>query len=230
MRIHIFNVSATLSADMNVFLPFFLFFSVSLNWERERERERVIAMLKKGVGRNSLNVYLSFWRVPSESIFSFTGWWTLYIYIALAWRHRSFLSKILSASSPGDFSGSFNISYHFNYCPANPGSGSSPRAWHEIRPICSRRHLSSKLIFFTPISADGRRCHFRFRVLANHLASIFFLPLSGDSFGLLSLSPSHWVQTSVGFHSDLDLLLRPRGIDLDSYCSLNDHSLGGLLI
>ena len=30
-------------------------------------------MLKKGVGRNSLNVYLPFQRVPSESIFSFMG-------------------------------------------------------------------------------------------------------------------------------------------------------------
>ena len=51
-----------------------------------------------------------------------------------------------------------------------------------------------KLIFFFPISADGRRRlfplteeggYFRFGILANHLASIFFLPLSGDSLGLL---------------------------------------------
>ena len=43
---------------INVFLPFpFLssFFKL-----RERETERVIAMLKKAVGRNSLSVYLSF--------------------------------------------------------------------------------------------------------------------------------------------------------------------------
>ncbi len=33
-------------------------------------------MLKKGVGRNSLSVR----RVPLESIFSFTGWRTLFIY------------------------------------------------------------------------------------------------------------------------------------------------------
>ena len=50
-------------------------------------------MLKKGVRRNRLNVYLSFWRVPSESIFSF--WAGGFIYIALAWRHRFSLSKIL---------------------------------------------------------------------------------------------------------------------------------------
>ena len=42
-----------------------------------------------------------------------------------------------------------------------------------------------KLIFLFPTSADGRSSHFRLRVLANHLASIFFPPLSGDSLGLL---------------------------------------------
>ena len=43
-------------------MSFFLFFSFLSSFFklRERERERVIAMLKKGVGRNSLNVYLSF--------------------------------------------------------------------------------------------------------------------------------------------------------------------------
>ena len=64
-----------------------------------------------------------------------------------------------------------------------------------------------KLIFFIPISADGRSSHFRLRVLPNHLASIFFLPLSGDSLGQLSLWPGHRVQTSVGFHS---ISSRPR--------------------
>ena len=105
-----------------------------------------------------------------------------------------------------------------------------PELGTRFAPICSPQHLSSKLIFSTPISAVGRRCHFCFRVLVNHFASIFFLPLSDDSLGLLSLSPGHRVQTSVGFHSDLDLLLRPRGIDLDSYSCLNGHSLGSLLI
>ena len=84
-----------------------------------------------------------------------------------------------------------------------------PESWHWIRPICSQQSLSEKLIFLFPIFADGRRCHPLFRVLANHLASTFFLPLSGDSLGLLYpiLYPSgHQVQTSVCFHSDLDLL------------------------
>ena len=42
-----------------------------------------------------------------------------------------------------------------------------------------------KLIFLFPTSADGRTSHFHLRVLANHLAFFFFLPLSGDSLGLL---------------------------------------------
>ena len=116
----------------------------------------------------------------------------------MAWRHRFFLSKILSAF----FTRSLGHSVHTYLFIAT----SVP-----------------KLIFFTPVSADGRRCHFRFRALANHLT--FFLPFPGDSLGLLSISSGHRVQTSVGFHSDLDLLLRPRGIDLDSYSSLNGHSL-----
>ena len=52
----------------------------------ERERECAIAVL-------------SFLTVSSESI-SLLGAGG-FIYIALAWRHRFFLSKILSASSPG---------------------------------------------------------------------------------------------------------------------------------
>ena len=161
-------------------------------------------MLKKGVGRNSLNVYLSFDRFLGE-YFLFYGLAKFYLYIALAWRHRSFLSKIL-----------------FRFFTRSLGMRLAPSVHDDIS--------LSKLIFFTHISADRRRCHFRLRVLANHFASIFLLSLSGDSFGLLSLSPGHKMQTSVGFHSDLDLLVRPRGIDLDSYSSLNGHSLGGLLI
>ena len=121
----------------------------------------------------------------------------IYIYIALAWTHRSFLSKILSAF----FTRSLGHSVHTYLFIAT----SVP-----------------KLIFFIPISADGKGGYFHFRVLAN-LA--FFLPFPGGSLGLLSLSPGHRMQTSVGFHSDLDLLLWPRGIDQDSYSSLNGHSL-----
>ena len=45
-----------------------------------------------------------------------------------------------------------------------------------------------KTEFFTPISADEKGAISGFRVLANHSTSFFFFTLSGDSFGLLSLS------------------------------------------
>ena len=50
-------------------MSFFLILFFLPFWNWEREREYVIAVLRKGVGRNSLNVYLAFWRVPSENIF-----------------------------------------------------------------------------------------------------------------------------------------------------------------
>ena len=52
-----------------------------------------------------------------------------------------------------------------------------PESWPEIRPICSRRHLSSKKFSFTLFPLTERRCHFLFRVLANHFASFFFFPV-----------------------------------------------------
>ena len=48
-----------------------------------------------------------------------------------------------------------------------------------------------KLIFFFPISTDGKKVPLPFWVLANHLASTFFLPLSGDSLGLLYVPVPH---------------------------------------
>ena len=156
-------------------------------------------MLKKGVGRNSLNVYLSFdgFLRRAFSLLQAGG----FIYIALAWRHRFLLSKIL-----------------FCFSTRSLGMRLAPSVHDDIS--------LQNWFFFTLFPLTERRCHFRFRDLANHFASIFFLLLSGDSLGLLSLSPGHRVQTSVDFHSDLDLLLRPRGSDLDSYSSLNGHSLG----
>ena len=68
-------------------------------------------------------------------------------------------------------------------CPRSfPLSLSGVLAW-DSHPLTTTS--SSKLIISFPISADGRSSHFRLRVLANHLASVFFLPLSGDSLGLL---------------------------------------------
>ena len=55
-------------------------------------------MLKKGVGRNSLNVYLSSDRFLRRvfSLLRAGRILYMYIYIALAWRHGLHLSKILS--------------------------------------------------------------------------------------------------------------------------------------
>ena len=81
---------------------------------------------------------------------------------------------------------------------------SCPRYFRLSFPIWSRRCLiqDSFSYFFFPLT--GRRCHFRFRVPAYHLASISFLPPSGDSLGLLYVTPypilypsGHQVQTSV---------------------------------
>ena len=128
-------------------MSFFPFLFLSSFFEL-RERECVIAVLSFLTG--SFGEYFLFYGLAEFYIYIY-----VYIYIALAWRHRYCLSKILSDPPPdGDFGGSFNISYHFNYCPANPGSGFSPGVWHEIRPIYSLRHLSSKLIFFS--SFNGR--------------------------------------------------------------------------
>ena len=132
-----------------------------------------------GVGRNSLNVYLSFRRVPSESISSFTGWWNfiyiyIYIYNSLAWR-PTFLSKILSA---------FFI------------RSLGPRFAPSVHGDISLQNWFSYSLF--PL--DEKWGYFRFKILANHLA--FFLPFPGhrlqtcvgfhsvgNPFGLLSLSP-----------------------------------------
>ena len=63
-----------------------------------------------------------------------------------------------------------------------------PEFGTKFAPICSRRPLFQNWFSLPlfPLTEEGG--YFRFRILANHLASIFFLPLSGDSLGLLSLS------------------------------------------
>ena len=95
-----------------------------------------------------------------------------------------------------------------------PGSASSPGVLHQI-PVLSH---SSFLFLLTKKATSV------FRVLANHSASFSFLhpvrrflrtTILTSVYPLLYLS-GHRIQTSVGFHSDLDLLLRPRGIDLQS--------------
>ena len=131
------------------------------------------------------------WRV--FSILRVNG--ILCIHKSLAWRHGFFfLSKILSA--------------FFTRSLARD----SPRSVHT--DLCSKNRFS-----FTLFPLTERRCHFRFRVLANHLASIFFLPLLGDSLGLLSLWSGHrvtscWLSLWPTFFTFPD---RPWGIDLYHY-------------
>ena len=51
------------------------------------------------------------------------------------------------------------------------------------RPFTATSILKTE--FFIPTSSDEKDTTSGFRVLANNLASFFFLTLSGDSFGLL---------------------------------------------
>ena len=94
---------------------------------------------------------------------------------------------------------------------------------HCVHTSC-HSNCCPKTDFLIPISADEKGCYFHFRILANHLASFFF-PVRRFLWTNICpvypfLYPSgHRVQTSVGFHSDLDLLLRLREIDLHSYSS-----------
>ena len=129
--------------------------------------------------------------------FLFYGLAKFYIYIALAWRHRYFLSKIL-----------------FRFFTRSLGMRPAPSVHDDISPL---NWYSLPLFLLTE---EGATSALGFRPIIS-----LFLPFPGDSLGLLSLSPGHRVQTSVGFISDLDLLLWPKGINLDSYSSLNGHSL-----
>ena len=89
----------------------------------------------------------------------------LYIHNALAWRHRSFLSKILSAF--------FTRSLGPRFC------------------VLSRWPHLPKLIFFTPISADGRRGLFSLWDSSQSFGFYLLLLLSGDSLGLLYVPIPH---------------------------------------
>ena len=159
MRTHIFNVSAISSADnIEIQMSFFLilFFLPSLNWEREY----IIAELRKGGGRNNLKVYLAFWQVPSESIFSFRGL-------------RDFFTAWLEGISYLLVQDSFHFSpefwRQFQFILSHQLLSGKPRlflftrnlAWDS--PVRSRWSLSSKLIsFFLSISADKEKSYFRF--------------------------------------------------------------------
>ena len=125
------------------------------------------------------------WRIFS---FFFSGWQNLFMHIALAWRYGFYLSKIISGllwwiRRKFQYIWSFQLLFH------------KSRFWCFIRSLAWDPFTTTsvpKLIFLFPISTDGRRGLFLlFGILANHLASIFFLPLSGDSLGLLYVPVPH---------------------------------------
>ena len=109
----------------------------------------------------------------------------LYIYNALARRHRFFLSKILSVFFTRSLARDSPPSVHDDISLQNP---SSPGAWHKTPFIATS---VPKLIFFTPISADGRRGLFPLWDSCQSFGFYLLLPRPGDSLGLLYVPIPH---------------------------------------
>ena len=129
----------------------------------------------------------------SGEYFFFYGLRDFILLLVLAGRHGSFVSEIFS-------------------CLLLPGVLDFSSVRHEPCPT------TNFLIFLFPLT--GRRCHFRFRVPANHLASTFFLPVSGEPSEvteyqhLLVSNPTHIL------HFDgLLLLIHARGIVVNIFPS-----------
>ena len=85
--------------------------------------------------------------------FFFYGLTDFILFLVLAWRNGSFMSEIY-------------------FCLLIPGVLGFSSIRHKPCPT------TDFSLFLFPLM--GRRCHFRFRVPANHLASTFFLPVSGN--------------------------------------------------
>ena len=122
----------------------------------------------------------------------------VYIHNTLAWRHRSFLSKIISDF----FTWSLGI---------------------RSRVLSRRPHLQN--IFFTPISSDERKGLFPlwdssqsfsfYLLLCQAIATDYYM----SSISLLYPS-GHRVKTSVAFHSDPQSLLSPTGRSKLTYITI----------
>ena len=126
------------------------FFSFLSFFFKLREREK--GYIKLGIRRNGLKVYFFFRRSSCGEYFLFYRLIDFMLFLVLAWRNGSFVSKI------------FFVFFYPEYLALVPS------ATNPVQP----------LIFLFLFSLTGRRCHFRFRVPANHLASTFFLPVSGN--------------------------------------------------
>ena len=124
------------------------FFSCRSFFFKFRERER--GYIKLVIKRNGLKVYLSFF---------FEGvMWRIFLLLRANRLNAIFNTglKNLGPSCPR---------YVFVFFTRSTGIGS---VCHEPCPITN--------FFFSFLSLTGRRCHFRFRVPANHLASLFLPP------------------------------------------------------
>ena len=130
---------------------FLLFLSfVFLQIERERER----GYIKLVIRRNGLKVYLSFF---------FDGvLWRIFL---LLWANRLYLifNTGLKKMAPS--------------CLRYFLSSSTRSTWLWFCPL---RTLSNDWLSYYLFPLTGRSPHFRFGVPANHLASLSFLPVSGD--------------------------------------------------
>ena len=132
---------------LNDFLPFFISFSLSLNWERERE------------------YIVGYWEKQSYNLLIFSD--------GFMWRKFSLIRAdglyVIFSSGLKVWLLLVQDSFRYLY----------PESWHETRVLSRRPHLQNSFSLpLFPLTEEGG--YFRFGILANHLASIFFLPLSGD--------------------------------------------------
>ena len=114
------------------------------------ERER--GYIKLGIRRNSPKVTYLIWMDSCGESFFFYGLTDFILFLVLAWRYSFFLSEI------------FFVFFYPEY----------------LALVLSPRTLSTTNFSYYLLPLTGRSPHFRFGVAANHLASLFFLPMSGD--------------------------------------------------
>ena len=129
------------------------FFSFLSFFFKLRERER--GYIKLGIMRNGLKVYLSFFFLMEFPWRIFPLLRAYRLYAIFNTGLKNWLLRVRD---------SFRL-----LLPGVLGF------W-----FCPPRTLSNKSLSYYLFSLMGRRCHFRFRVPANRLASTFFLSVSGD--------------------------------------------------
>ena len=173
-------------------------YSLYASFFKLREREHIIAILRKGGGRKRFYGLLSF----------FDGFLLRFLFFhGLAGFCRNLMGRHLLTSCPRilsafprSFGDTFNTSCYANCCPKTQflsfhQLGTREFVWHQVS---TSSHCDFRPKNWILYSYFLWRKGYYFRVLANHLASFFFLTLSGDSFGLLSwplyllLCPTGW--------------------------------------